>query len=232
MSLWSLENAQNIYKKKNATDFWIGASDLASSGVWTWTDGTPFGYNAWASGEPNGNAGSDCVSSKVADGTWVASNCFSTKPYICNVPPLPQHTCPARCDSEWAYFSESSSCYRTFYNAKWNDAEASCVSEGGHLASIHSSAENSFVAGKFQINEFFEFINVGKAQKLLTFCIKTTASNILKFYSSYQWGKKTSEYLHLIYDVLSFLCKSSFNFCLGRYLLTCIFNSHNNKIRV
>ncbi|KAE9551548.1 hypothetical protein FO519_005241 [Halicephalobus sp. NKZ332] len=46
------ENAGTIFKKANATDFWIGASDLVSSGVWTWTDGTPFSYNSWASGEP------------------------------------------------------------------------------------------------------------------------------------------------------------------------------------
>jgi len=140
------ENAQNIYKKTNATNFWIGASDLASSGVWAWTDGTPFGYNSWGSGEPSNNAGSDCVSSEIADGTWKAVNCFSVKPYICNVPPLPDFNCPPRCDSEWAYYNETNSCYKVYFNAKWNDAEATCVSDGAHLASIHSGSENSFVA--------------------------------------------------------------------------------------
>uniref|UniRef100_A0AC34PVF4 C-type lectin domain-containing protein n=1 Tax=Panagrolaimus sp. JU765 TaxID=591449 RepID=A0AC34PVF4_9BILA len=140
------ENGQNIYGKVNATDFWIGGSDLAVSSNWTWTDGSAWGYTSWASGEPNNNPGSDCVSSRLADGLWLASNCFGRKPFICQVPPLPVVKCPSFCDSEWAFFNESDSCYKAFHNSKWNDAEATCVENGAHLASIHSDAENSFVA--------------------------------------------------------------------------------------
>ena len=32
---------------------WIGASDAASEGSWTWSDGTPWGYESWGEGEPN-----------------------------------------------------------------------------------------------------------------------------------------------------------------------------------
>lgn len=143
------ENGQNIYKKVNATDFWIGGSDLLITSNWTWTDGTIWSYTSWANDEPNNNPGSDCVSSRLSDGLWIASNCFKRKPFICQIPPLPVVKCPNFCDSEWAFFNESDSCYKTFYNLKWNDAEATCVENGAHLASIHSDAENSFVAGEF-----------------------------------------------------------------------------------
>ena len=36
---------------------WIGATDAASEGNWQWSDGTPWGYESWAAGEPNNGGG-------------------------------------------------------------------------------------------------------------------------------------------------------------------------------
>ncbi|PIO72696.1 lectin C-type domain protein [Teladorsagia circumcincta] len=52
---------------------------------------------------------------------------------------------PGHCDSEWTYFQGTDSCYRRFFWATFDNAEEICVSEGGHLTSIHSTEENSFV---------------------------------------------------------------------------------------
>ena len=41
----------------SADKSWIGATDAASEGSWTWTDGTHWGYESWLEGEPN-NGGS------------------------------------------------------------------------------------------------------------------------------------------------------------------------------
>jgi len=138
------EQAQKIFKKTNASTFWSGASDLASSGVWSWTDGTPFSYNNWADGEPNDGAGADCGQVQMADGLWKALNCFSKLPFICTTPTVNADTCPATCDDGWAVFNGS--CYKLGFNAKFDDAEAGCVSNGGHLASIHSTQESIFVS--------------------------------------------------------------------------------------
>jgi len=49
-----------------------------------------------------------------------------------------------RCDPEWATFG--SSCYKPFQEMMTFDAaEDKCVSEGGHVSSIHSDGENAFV---------------------------------------------------------------------------------------
>jgi len=49
-----------------------------------------------------------------------------------------------RCDPEWAMFG--SSCYKPFQEMMTFDAaEDKCVSEGGHVSSIHSDEENAFV---------------------------------------------------------------------------------------
>uniref|UniRef100_H2ZT58 C-type lectin domain-containing protein n=1 Tax=Latimeria chalumnae TaxID=7897 RepID=H2ZT58_LATCH len=32
---------------------WIGANDRGTEGRWTWSDGSPFVFTAWSTGEPN-----------------------------------------------------------------------------------------------------------------------------------------------------------------------------------
>ena len=149
-----LGQAQTIFKKINASTFWIGASDLAASGVWSWTDGTAFSYHDWKTGEPNNSPGSDCGQVQMADGLWAATNCFTKLPFVCTTPAVTGATCPVTCDEGWAVFNGS--CYKLGFNAKFDDAEASCVSSGGHLASIHSTQESIFVSGNS--NGFFYFL--------------------------------------------------------------------------
>uniref|UniRef100_A0A915AK13 C-type lectin domain-containing protein n=1 Tax=Parascaris univalens TaxID=6257 RepID=A0A915AK13_PARUN len=58
------------------------------------------------------------------------------------------------CPSEWK--KNGSYCYR-FMTAShtWQDAESVCVGMGGHLASIHSGAENAFIIGLSGIGSFY-----------------------------------------------------------------------------
>ena len=39
--------------------FWLGGTDAAVEGVWTWVTGEAFGYSNWAGGEPNNSGNED-----------------------------------------------------------------------------------------------------------------------------------------------------------------------------
>ncbi|CAJ0601389.1 unnamed protein product [Cylicocyclus nassatus] len=54
--------------------------------------------------------------------------------------------CSGHCPDGWAYLSETNACYKNFLWATFDDAESLCAAFGGHVASIHSYRENSFVA--------------------------------------------------------------------------------------
>ncbi|WKY08527.1 hypothetical protein Q1695_007784 [Nippostrongylus brasiliensis] len=167
------DNSKSALASTSYADFWIGANDLITSGQWAWTDKSNFIFTNWAPSQPQ--PGADCASSKLSDGQWLAGSCETVKPYTCEVAPQNPTTCPPppicptvavptaavctpkkctpHCDSEWTYFSQTNSCFKLFFNEKWDDAEAFCVEQGGHLASIHSEQENTFVANLARTNK-------------------------------------------------------------------------------
>lgn len=69
-----------------------------------------------------------------------------------------------QCQNGWTQFEQN--CYLlrlidTEYD--WKAAEAQCVKFGGHLASVHSKAENSFIARQLAGNDTKFVTNGNKA---------------------------------------------------------------------
>jgi len=64
---------------------WIGLSDPASDGSWTWADGEPLDLADWAAGQP---ADGDCVALALpGPGSWVTADCDLASPFVCEASP-------------------------------------------------------------------------------------------------------------------------------------------------
>ena len=71
---------------------WIGGSDQAQEGNFTWTDGRPWDYANWLT-KPNGGIAENCVFfnkatslfNQYADRTWEDLKCYHNRPFICAV---------------------------------------------------------------------------------------------------------------------------------------------------
>uniref|UniRef100_A0A914EDE9 Uncharacterized protein n=1 Tax=Acrobeloides nanus TaxID=290746 RepID=A0A914EDE9_9BILA len=107
---------------------------------WTWSDGSPFVYNRWAKGQPNGNG--SCIGLNPRDEYWYSLSCDMLIPfYICEA--VSSTPVTLACDPEWTYFNNS--CYKVFHNANWTSAQDFCMKNGSNLTSIHSLEENQFL---------------------------------------------------------------------------------------
>ncbi|VDO98413.1 unnamed protein product [Heligmosomoides polygyrus] len=151
--------AETASSQSISSGFFIGYNRMLSSD-WSWIDGyNGSAFTNWGNGQPD--AASQCAI-EALNGTWYSVNCATPYPYVCAIvtdfapttcptcPNLP--TCPSapqqpgHCQNGWSYFNKTDSCYRYFLWATFGDAEQVCVSNGGHLTSIHSTDENNFVS--------------------------------------------------------------------------------------
>lgn len=71
----------------SAPRFWVGLSDLAEEGNWSWTSGAPVDFEAWGSGEPNDYEKEDCVEVHADTWTWNDFDCGAAKAFVCEGPP-------------------------------------------------------------------------------------------------------------------------------------------------
>ncbi|CAJ0946948.1 unnamed protein product, partial [Mesorhabditis belari] len=138
--------------QKNVTgydaEFWLGAF-LDANGSWAWTDDTPFDYQRFQS-----SANGDFATLDSRDRLWKKRTMMQNKNFFCTSSVLPMSTPsnlttqpPQNCRDGWQYSPETGFQYLVLYDTRVSDAEAICQSQGGHLASIHSKAENDFIAG-------------------------------------------------------------------------------------
>jgi hypothetical protein len=161
-NIFIAEQAQEYFVKSNTTDFWLGANDLQTLGKWRWTDSTSFKFSNWNANEPKNSSGNECAAVQMNGGSWITTNCFHEKPYVCLIETMastttratrtstsmpttaaPEMTTSGTCPDTWVSYNQS--CYKVLKSISWQNAENECVSQGAHLASIHNSDENDFV---------------------------------------------------------------------------------------
>lgn len=68
---------------------WLGGNDLATEGVWAWSDGTPWDYAAWALDQPDdAMTGEDCLHHRSEKEQWQWNDlpCDDLRAFICEAP--------------------------------------------------------------------------------------------------------------------------------------------------
>jgi len=71
-------------------DYWIGANDIVTDTVWQWSNGEPWGYDAWGNDEPDNGDGEDCCQSRPLDpgaDLWADSGCTDAMRFLCEMTP-------------------------------------------------------------------------------------------------------------------------------------------------
>ena len=62
---------------------WMGGNDVDEEGSWKWTDGSPFDFTFWDSGEPNNSGNEDCMHHGW-NGKWNDAPCSRTNTFLCS----------------------------------------------------------------------------------------------------------------------------------------------------
>ena len=142
-------NSTQYFHGSTDTDFWIGLNSLR--GNWSWTDNSTLGFSELGPDSPN-NSSLNCGAETIGKGDWQAADCYSSKPFVCQVAPdvVPTPYWPPylNCSDGWYYFEPTHSCYGIdggWHHSNWTTGEELCQSQGAHLASIHSYEEAKFV---------------------------------------------------------------------------------------
>ncbi|XP_034616227.1 macrophage mannose receptor 1-like isoform X1 [Trachemys scripta elegans] len=120
----------------------------------SWLDGTPVNYVAWAPNEPNfANNDENCVIMISTVGLWNDVNCGYPSGFICErhnstinstFAPAPLGGCP----ETWLLFNNK--CFKIFGSSEnetltWHAARMACINLGGNLASIPNKEVQAFL---------------------------------------------------------------------------------------
>ncbi|XP_032929413.1 macrophage mannose receptor 1-like [Catharus ustulatus] len=136
------------------TGYFIGLR-VSLDKKFSWMDGTPVTYVAWAPNEPNfANNEENCVVMLSEHGLWNDINCGSASKFVCEKhnssinSTLPSPLPPGGCPESWAFFNNK--CFKVFAsnttrNLMWHAARDVCFSLGGNLATIPNEQVQAFL---------------------------------------------------------------------------------------
>ncbi|KAM9450976.1 lymphocyte antigen 75-like [Clarias gariepinus] len=133
-------------------DVWIGISDMDQDGSFRWVDKTNIEFSNWSPNFPKNTDNMwDCGQIYTGNyaGKWETGNCFKVQAYICkmlggqNVKPTPAPE--SHCDQGYLLYGDHCYYFESESIKTWEDAENYCVSQNGHLASIHDQETVSFI---------------------------------------------------------------------------------------
>ncbi|XP_022084628.1 macrophage mannose receptor 1-like isoform X2 [Acanthaster planci] len=130
---------------------WIGLQSTTQTGTYEWIDDFPLEFTKWGPNEPNNNNGRCVV--LTPDGYMAVRACSDTRNYFCEYPSTPpEKPQPQRgtCPGDYVELPGTDSCilFKTQNLIVHDDGDYICTTQhdGGRLPSIHSIAEDNFIA--------------------------------------------------------------------------------------
>ncbi|XP_034045841.1 C-type mannose receptor 2 [Thalassophryne amazonica] len=128
--------------------FWIGLNrrNPMDNGSWKWSDGLAYTYQNFGRYYYNIR---QCAAADLGTMTWLAMHCDSELDWICKIPrgsvEKEKDTAEGTSSPEWILFQDAE--YKFFdHRTTWQQAQRICTWFGSSLASIHSLAEQKFLA--------------------------------------------------------------------------------------
>ena len=65
---------------------YIGGTDAANEGQWEWTDGSPWDFEYWLSGQPDSGSGQDFIGMENSEGLrWRDLNGQEYETFVCRM---------------------------------------------------------------------------------------------------------------------------------------------------
>ncbi|XP_009084563.3 macrophage mannose receptor 1-like isoform X1 [Serinus canaria] len=139
---------------REPTGYFIGLR-VSLDKKFSWVDGTPVTYVAWAPNEPNfANNEENCVVMLSEHGLWNDINCGSANKFVCEKhnssinSTFPFPLVPGGCPESWIFFNNK--CFKVFAsnitrNLTWHAAQDVCFNLGGNLATIPNEQVQAFL---------------------------------------------------------------------------------------
>uniref|UniRef100_A0A3B4UJN7 Mannose receptor, C type 1b n=1 Tax=Seriola dumerili TaxID=41447 RepID=A0A3B4UJN7_SERDU len=157
---------------------------------WQWSDGKPFRYLRWGTGNPLPNPGHNCAFlDSAGQHTWQSSSCVKKMGYICyndGTPPAPPQIEQGFCSSPWIPYNGH--CFHLQRTPQtWMNAQKECRKEHGDLVSIRNVEDQSFVIsqlGYTSTDELWIGLNDRKTEGLFDWSDQSTVS-----FTSWKYGK-------------------------------------------
>lgn len=132
---------------------WIGLNSLNFHDGWQWSDGGPFRFLNWATGNPADNPGMNCATlNPEKNAKWETKECGRKLGYICkkgnNIGNVfidtSETTGHIKCPDHWVPYAGH--CYTIKREEKmWKEALSACRKEDSDLVSIHNIQQDSFI---------------------------------------------------------------------------------------
>ena len=100
------EETNSFIQALTTEEIWLGGYRKEDGkNFWEWTDGSPWEFSKWSSGEPNDDngVGNYLEMSWGEDGLWNDRQKDDKLAFVCQ-----------RCQSGWHYFLQNKKCYKHF----------------------------------------------------------------------------------------------------------------------